>query len=402
MTQESTLSPDNPRPIKVMHIIARLNIGGAAIYVIQLAAALNHAGCEAQLVCGVVGKTEGDMRYIADEQGLPLTIIPSLGREISPTGDLITLWRLWQLIRRERPDIVHTHTAKAGFVGRVAAWLAGVPIIIHTFHGHVFAGYFGKRKTQVFLTLERLCAGISTRIVTLSQALKHELATVYNIAPEDKFDIIELGFDLDPLVNLPTDRSAFRKQNNIPADVPLVGIVGRLVPVKNHELFFQVASLVAQQNPDVHFAIVGDGERRAELESLAHSLNLTDRVHFTGWIKDPAPVYAALSALVLCSKNEGLPVSLIEAMAAGVPAISTAVGGASDLLDDGRLGAVVPPEDPSALAQAILRALTDPVARQVTVEARQVAVDRYGINRSTQETLALYQRLMQDRANKPS
>src|SRR5690348_10451274 len=132
------------RPLKVMHIIARLNIGGAAIYVIQLAAALNKSGCETQLVCGVVSKTEGDMGYIADQHGLPLTIIPSLGREISPVGDLMTLWRLWQLIRRERPDIVHTHTAKAGFVGRLAARLAGVPVIVHTFHGHVFEGYFGK------------------------------------------------------------------------------------------------------------------------------------------------------------------------------------------------------------------------------------------------------------------
>src|SRR5262249_45280988 len=143
--------------IKVMHIIARLNIGGAAIYVIQLASHLNAMGYDCHLVCGQVSKSEGDMSYIADELHLPFKLIPSLGREISLIGDLLITYRLWRLIRQERPDIVHTHTAKAGFVGRVAARLAGVPVIVHTFHGHVFDGYFGPAKTRLFLWLERLC-----------------------------------------------------------------------------------------------------------------------------------------------------------------------------------------------------------------------------------------------------
>src|ERR1041385_8981651 len=140
--------------MKVMHIIARLNIGGAAIYVIELVSGLKDAGYDSQLVCGTVSKDEGDMRYIADEKHLPVSIIDSLGREISPVSDLLTIYRLWWLIRREKPDIVHTHTAKAGLVGRIAAWLSGVPVIVHTFHGHVFSGYFGLTKTRVFIMLE--------------------------------------------------------------------------------------------------------------------------------------------------------------------------------------------------------------------------------------------------------
>ncbi|MEP7287488.1 MAG: glycosyltransferase family 4 protein [Chloroflexota bacterium] len=382
------------RPIKVMHIIARLNIGGAAIYVIQLAAHLNEAGYQSQLVCGQVGKAEGDMRYIADDKLLPLTIVPSLGREISLTGDLVTVYRLWRLIRRERPDIVHTHTAKAGFVGRLAAWLAGVPVIVHTFHGHVFAGYFGKNKTRVFLWLERLWARLSTAIITLSATLKHELAEVYRVAPAEKIEIIELGFELDDLATLQKGQGDFRIQFNLPTTAPLIGIVGRLVPIKNHDLFLQAAKQLADHLPAVHFVIVGDGERRAELEALAQSLGIADRVHFTGWIKDLLPVYAALDALVLCSINEGLPVSLIEAMAAGVPVISTAVGGSIDLLDNGRLGFVVPPDDTQALARGMVRALTDPAAQQTAVEARTAVRERYAIQHSVDRTVALYSRLL--------
>lgn len=392
--------PSKQRPIKVMHIIARLNIGGAAIYVIQLADELNRsneARCEAQLVCGVVSKTEGDMQYIADGKQLPITIVPTLGREISLTGDLKTLWQLWRLIRRERPDIVHTHTAKAGFVGRVAAWLAGVPIIIHTFHGHVFSGYFGKRKTQLFLLLERLCIRISSAIVTLSPALKHELANVYRVAPQEKIEIIELGFDMADLAALQHGQGDFRQQHGIPLDVPLIAIVGRLVPIKNHDLFLKAAQCVLAQVPDAHFAIVGDGERRAELEAMTQALGIADRVHFTGWIKDLLPVYSAVNVLVLCSHNEGLPVSLIEAMAAGVPVVSTDVGGASDLLQGGEPGKIVPPDNADLLAGAIVTTLNNPATKEITVRARDVIVKRYSIQHSASRTVALYQRLLRQR-----
>jgi glycosyltransferase involved in cell wall biosynthesis len=381
------------QPIKVMHVIARLNIGGAALYVIQLTSSLAEPGYRSQLVCGLVGKSEGDMQYVADAKHSPVTIMPSLGREISPVGDLATVYKLWRLMRRERPDVVHTHTAKAGFVGRLAAWLAGVPVIVHTFHGHVFAGYFGPAKTRLFLTLERLCARLSTTIVTLSDSLKRELIEVYHITQPDHVAVIELGFELGGLAQLPRHQGAFRAQHELPADAPLVGIVGRLVPIKNHDLFLQAARRVLERLPGTYFAIVGDGERREALAALARSLGIDRRVRFTGWITDVLPVYSALDALVLSSNNEGLPVSLIEALAAGVPVVATAVGGVTDLLEGGRLGAIVPPDNAGALADAIIAALTDP-ARAVTDETRAAVARRYDIRRSAEQTGALYQKLV--------
>ncbi|MCC7447255.1 MAG: glycosyltransferase family 4 protein [Anaerolineae bacterium] len=382
------------RPIKVMHIAARLNIGGVAIYVIQLTAYLTTPAFQSQLVCGVVGASEGDMRYLADEKGILVTVIPSLGREISPIRDIATIVQLWRLIRRERPDVVHTHTAKAGFVGRVAAWLAGVPVIVHTYHGHVFAGYFGPTKTRVFLWLERLCARLSTKIITLSAGLKRELSEVYHVTSPDHIAVIELGFELDALAKVGRHVGSFRAQHNIPADAPLVGIVGRLVPIKNHELFLRVAQCIHQRTPDACFAIVGDGECRAELEALAQALGILDRVRFVGWQTDLVPIYSALDALVLCSNNEGLPVSLIEAIAAGVPVAATAVGGVSDLLDNGRLGAMVPPNNVEALTSAVIGALTDPQTKQLAIEARAAILNRYAIRVSVEHTEQLYRELL--------
>ncbi len=386
------------RPIKVMHIIARLNIGGAAVYVIELVEQLNDLGYDAQLICGVVGKDEGDMRYIADERHVAVTILPRLGREISFVGDLTTVFRLWRLIRRERPDVVHTHTAKAGLVGRLAAWLSGVPVIVHTFHGHVFAGYFGGLKTKVFLQLERFCARLSTRLITLSPDLKRDLATVFKIAPAEKIEIIQLGFDLRKLLAVQRSNGNFRAEQHIPDRAPLIGIVGRLVAIKNHEFFFEAARRVLDQLPTAYFAVVGDGERRLELEALAQSLGIADHVRFTGWITDLTPVYSALDTLVLCSKNEGLPVSLIEAMAAGVPVVATAVGGGNDLLDGGCLGAISPPESAAALSDAILQTLAESSTAQNTAQIARAAVrERYDISQSAAKTDALYRQLLQNR-----
>jgi glycosyltransferase involved in cell wall biosynthesis len=381
-------------PIKIMHVIARLNIGGAALYVIQLTEQLGSPEFQSQLVCGVVGESEGDMQYAAQQRNIPVTLIPSLGREISPIGDLRTIYRLWRLMRRERPQVVNTHTAKAGFVGRVAAKLAGVPVIVHTFHGHVFAGYFGPTKTKVFITLERICARFTTSIITLTSALKRELTEVYHITRPEHVEVIELGFELEPLAALQCNQGGFREQHNIPPDAPLLGIVGRLVPIKNHDLFLHAAKLVRERVPNAHFAIVGDGERREELAALVRSLGLEDCVHFTGWCADTLPVYSALDVLVLSSRNEGLPVSLIEAMAAGVPVVSTAVGGVNDLLDNGRLGAVVPTNDPGEMADRIVAALTDPAVKARTGEAKAAVIERYDIRRNAARMSELYRQLV--------
>jgi glycosyltransferase involved in cell wall biosynthesis len=379
------------RPIRIMRIIARLNVGGPAIHVTLLTERLSPPDFESMLVCGHIGPGEGDMAYLAEERGIQPVYVAELGRELSPLRDLVTLAKLWRLMRRYRPDVVHTHTAKAGFVGRIAACLARVPVRVHSYHGHVFHGYFSSSKTRVFLWLERFTARLSDRLITISPALKDELVTTYHIAPESKFVVVPLGLELAPYANTPRGQGTFRADFGIPPDARLIGIVGRIVPIKNHALFVQMAARVRAALPDVHCVIIGDGDRRADIEAQVDSLDLRDAVTFTGWLQDLKPAYSAMDVLVISSDNEGTPVSIIEALAAGVRVVSTAVGGVPDLLHDGDYGRLVPPNDPDALAAAVIAALAEPEPST----ARQDIVAAYDINRLAAELAALYRSLFE-------
>ncbi|GAB4474008.1 MAG: glycosyltransferase family 4 protein [Anaerolineae bacterium] len=383
------MTSDHPAaPVRVLRIIARLNVGGPAIHVALLTAGLRDGVFHSELVAGRLNPGEGDMSYLARRLGVEPIILPTMQREINPLGDLRTLWHLVRLMRRYRPHVVHTHTAKAGFVGRFAALLVGVPAIVHTFHGHVFYGYFGRLKTGLFLWLERLSARYSDVILTLSEGLRRELIA-YRIAPPEKIRVIPLGFDLTPFADLDAVRGRFRAGLGLSTGTPLVGIIGRLVPVKNHELFLQAARQVHAAVPEARFIVIGDGERRAALEQMTHDLGLDDRVIFTGWRQDLPAIYADLSLLVISSHNEGTPVSLIEAMACGVPVVSTAVGGVPDLLQGGRLGALVQPGDVDGLANAIIAALLADPTDQVE-QAREQVWQQYDGQRLAADMRALY------------
>jgi glycosyltransferase involved in cell wall biosynthesis len=378
-----------------MRIIARLNVGGPAIHVSLLTVGLQDEVYQSTLVTGVVGPDEGDMTYLARDLGIQPVVIPTMQREISPLADLKTLATLVRLMRRMRPHIVHTHTAKAGFVGRLAAVLCRVPVVVHTFHGHVFQGYFGETKTRLFIGLERLAARGSDVILTISQRLKDDLVA-YRIAPEEKIKIVPLGLKLLRLTDLEALRGSFRQEGGFSTETPLVGIIGRLVPIKNHELFLAAASRVSQARPEVRFVIVGDGERRAALEALVGQLGLADRVWFAGWRDDLPRIYADLDALVISSNNEGTPVSIIEAMAARVPVVATEVGGVPDLLRDGQLGTLVPPEDAEALAEAILATLSAPLQPRLA-EAQEWALARYEADRLIADIRQLYGDLLKQK-----
>ncbi|MFW5748340.1 MAG: glycosyltransferase family 4 protein [Chloroflexota bacterium] len=373
-----------------MHIIARLNIGGAAASVILTVDALRDYDCETLLVTGTVGTNEGDMAYLAGDHGIEPYYIPELGREISPLKDLRTVYKLVRLMRQWRPDVVHTHTAKAGFVGRLAAWIARVPVRVHTFHGHVFHGYFSPRRTRFYLWLERFSARLSSGIITISDVQYEELSHRYRIAPSSKFSKQPIGLDLRHLT-IPPDESvieAFISAHNLPRDKKLIGIVGRLVPIKHHDLFLDAAQRLTGQRDDVHFVLAGDGERRAELVERAHTLGLADCMTFTGWVADIRTVMHTLDMLVLTSRNEGTPVSIIEGMAAGLPVISTDVGGVRDILEGGELGQVVPLDDPDALAAAMVRAL-DGTAPDPAI-ASETALRRYDITHRAEAMRTYY------------
>lgn len=379
------------RPIRVMRIIARLNVGGPALHVTLLTGRLGPPEFESTLVCGRIGPGEGDMAYLAAERGIAPVMIPELGRELHPLRDVVTLLKLWRLMRRLKPDVVHTHTAKAGFVGRWAAWLARVPVRVHTFHGHVFHGYFSPARTRFFLALERLTARLTDRLITISPALRDELAGVYRVAPAEKYAVIPLGLELAPFAAAPRRQGALRAAHLIPPGAPLIGIVGRIVPIKNHALFLRMAARVLQAQPDAYFVVVGDGAERAAIEALAERLGLRKRVIFTGWVQDLVPVFSDLDLLVLSSDNEGTPTAIMQALAAGVPVVATAVGGVPDLLRGGAWGRLVPPRDPDALAGAVLSALGDPPPDPAL---REAVLAEYDAGRLADSLAALYRALL--------
>ncbi len=381
-------------PPKIVHLISRLNIGGISPYVIPITALLRTAGYPSALIVGKLGKGEGDMSYLAERVGVQPIYVPQLGRDISPLRDLATVGQLYRLLRREQPTIVHTHTAKAGFAGRLAAKLAGVPLIFHTYHGHVFHSYFGAAKTRFYIALERFGAALSTRIIAVSPNLQREIGEVYRIAPPRKVALVVPGYDLSALRDVRRPFGDFRARFGIPAEAPLVGIVGRLVPIKHHALFLSAMAQVARAIPQARFAVVGDGELRAELEAQARALGMAEAVIFTGWQGDLAAIYGALDCLVLCSKNEGLPSAVIEALVTGVPVVATAVGGVVDMLADGR-GALVPPNDARALAEATLNVLRDLPAAQARAQTfRQAAYDLYHIAPGAERLIAFYREFL--------
>jgi len=332
------------RKTKVLRIIARLNIGGPAIHVALLTQGLDPDQFQSILVAGKVSAKEGDMSYFADTYGIKPIIISDLQREISIVNDVMCFFRILRIINQEKPDIVHTHTAKAGTVGRIAAFIhnliyGGKTRVVHTFHGHVFHGYFGRIMSTIFILIERILAKITNLVIAISESQKNELVNKYRIVRASKVRVVKLGFDLEPFVsskNLARESTQIFNSGEIDfvVDELKIGIVGRLVPIKNHKMFLESAKIFLEQNPLIKatFLIIGDGEMRGELEAYCRKEGLANHVLFCGWVRDVASVYADLDILALTSINEGTPVSIIEAMASSVPVIATDVGGIQDLL----------------------------------------------------------------------
>ncbi len=384
-------------PTRVMRVIARLNIGGPAIHTVLLTHLLNPQRFASTLVTGQVSASEGDMSYLAREKGVEPHVIPELGREIHWRNDLSVLWTLFRLMRRMRPTIVHTHTAKAGMLGRLAAKLAGVPIVVHTFHGHVFHSYFSPRKTRIFLAIERFLTKFTTAIITVSPKQRQEILG-YGIGRPDQVQAIDLGLELRRFVENTPRAGQLRRELSIHSQTPLIGIVGRLVPVKNHRLFLEAAQRVIKRNSEAHFAIFGDGELRNDLERYAADLKLTAHVHFLGFRPNSPEMFADLDVAALSSLNEGTPVTLIEAMAAGKPVVSTDIGGVGDVVADGVSGFLVPSQDAAALADALLRLLALPAGERAAMgqAGRERVYPKYDVSTLTQNIEQLYASLLED------
>jgi glycosyltransferase involved in cell wall biosynthesis len=388
------------RPLRIAIVIARLNVGGPATHVIELAAGLPRGRFEVRLIAGREGPGEVGMHYLAEEKGVRPEIVPSLSPRLGP-GDLIAFFHLRRIFRAWKPDVVHTHTAKAGAVGRTAARAAGVPAVVHTFHGHVLRGYFPKPLEEIFRGVERSLTRITDRIVTLSPALKADL-TEMRIAAAEKIEVVPLGMDLAPLLECDGRRGELRAELGIRPGEPLVGVVGRLVPIKNHRLFLEAARSMVDSGSPARFIIVGDGELGDSLRKTALDLGIADRVRFLGWRKDMAPVYAGMDILALTSDNEGTPVALIEGMAAGIPVAATAVGGVPDVVRDGATGRLVPPGDAAGMSRAWQSLLVDKESTaRMRDQARREVEERFGRERMLSAMAGLYEELIRQKADAP-
>lgn len=330
--------------IKILRIINRFNLGGPTYNATFLSAFLGDE-FETKLYGGQHEKHEGDSLFIPQQYGLEPQLIEVLERSVNFSNDRKALKEIRNLIREYKPDVVHTHASKAGALGRYAAYKEKVPVIVHTFHGHVFHSYFGRLKTAVYKAVERFLAKKSDAIIAISPIQKNELVKTYKIATESKVKVIPLGFDLDRFQADRTEkRIAFRKTHEVAENEVAIGIIGRLAPIKNHSGFIEsIQKVVATTKKNIVVFVVGDGQLRQEIEQQASKVVETNqnlRFVFTSWIKDVDRILPGFDIVALSSLNEGTPVSLIEAQAAGVPVISTDVGGVKDVLLDGETGIV--------------------------------------------------------------
>ena len=386
-------------PILVHRVIARLNTGGPAIHVVHLAEALDPTRFRTRLITGRITEDEGDMTYYARERGVEVTEITGMSRLLSPLADLRSFLTLLRLFRRERPMIVHTHTAKAGTVGRLAAYVARVPVIVHTFHGHVLGGrYFSRLKTRFFLEVERQLARATDRLVVLTNFQAREMSESLRVAPSDRFVVIPLGLDLQPFADVDRDaaRSRLRAELGIDQDRPVVGIVGRMVPVKNHELLFDAMVLLSHRmDPAPHLIVVGSGERERALRSYVSDKGLEDVVHWLGWRKDLPQIFPAFDVTALTSLDEGTPVSLIESLASGTPVVSLAVGGVPEILDGGELGCLVHSAWDDEVAAGLDSVLASPPSSEDRERTRKLVLERFSIRRLAEDVERLYVEALQ-------
>lgn len=391
-----TSLPCRKTPVNVVRIITRLNVGGPAQHVVVLTAGLNKGRVESTLVTGAIDSHEGDMSFIASANGTPVVRVEGLCNEEGFLGDLKAFWRLFKFIRGKNAKIVDLHLLKARFFGGLAAKVAGVPIIIETFHGNLFDSYFGWFKSAAILAAERFLGWLVVdRVIAISETQKQDLLK-YWICPPRKITVIPYGLDLDRYPNCSQFRGELRRELELHDEAVLIGIVGRLVPIKGLSYLLEAVSLVTKATDiDFQLLIVGDGPLHQELEEQSRQLHMEDKVRFLGWRFDLERIYADLDIVALSSLNEGTPFSLIEAMAAGRAVVSTSVGGVPDVVQDEETGLLAPSKNPAALAAAMLRLLKDKDLRKLLGDRARISVlSKYNKSRLLKDMEEFYLRLV--------
>ena len=367
---------------KILRIINRFNLGGPTYNAAYLTKYLEK-DYETILIGGQHEESEKSSLHILDDLGLKPIIIPEMQRSLNPYKDQIALRKIIKIIKEFKPDIVHTHAAKAGALGRRAAYKMGVKQIYHTFHGHVFHSYFGNLKTKVFKEIEKNLAKKSTKIIAISEIQKKELSEIHRICPAEKIEVIPLGFDLTRF-NMDKDskRKKFRKKWNLKENEIAIGIIGRLVPIKNHSFFIDsIKEIIKKSNFPIRAFIVGDGEEKHNLINYVRNINLDYSLdtspatfHFTSWIKEIDEVNSGMDIICLTSLNEGTPVSLIEAQANGKPIVSTKTGGIKNIVLENKTALLSENNDLQSFSQNLLSLVNNSEKRQL--------FSKYGLEKS--------------------
>lgn len=391
---------------RILRILNRLIIGGPSLNATYLTKYMAPE-YETMLVIGGKDNHEQDAMHLAENLGIEPVVVPSMKRAINLIEDRKAYNDIKKLIKDFKPDIVHTHAAKSGAIGRLAASACKVPVIVHTFHGHVFHSYFGKAKTNAFIQIERYLARQSSGIIAISDIQKQELGDIYKICPKDKIKVIPLGLDLDKFQeNKEAKRAAFRSQYLIADDEIAIGIVGRIVPVKNHSLFVSaIAKLQKLSNKKLRFIIIGDGDMRAQTELELAAAHI-DYAYFpeqaraaqaicTSWLTEMDVVFAGLDIVALTSHNEGTPVSLIEAQAAGKPVVSTNVGGVADAVLHQQTGIIVRPNNDTEFCEGLLQLVENENQRiEFGLAGQHFVKERYSYQRLVRDMSGYYEGLM--------
>lgn len=391
---------------RVLRIINRLNLGGPTYNAAYLTKYLE-PDFETLLVAGMKDETEESSEFIVERLGIKPVFIIDMKREISLKSDWKAYKQIDKIIKEFKPDIVHTHAAKAGTLGRIAAWRNKVPVIVHTFHGHVFHSYFGFLKTTIFKWIERFLSSISTAIIAISEIQKQELCLQHKVCSESQTRVIPLGFDLDRFHLAGDDvRQAFRKKFGIPDKAIAIGIIGRLVPIKNHPMFLKsFANVLKQTTNEIKAVIVGDGEDRKDLEALCETLGLRISsienprmdfdVVFTSWVHEVEQALAGCDIIAMTSLNEGTPVSLIEAQAAGKPIVTTAVGGIGNVVLPEQTALLSPSRDTEAFSENLLKLIDSPSLRNYFAQNGWTFVyQKFHFKRLVSDVGSLYQDLL--------
>jgi len=390
---------------KVLHIITRLDMGGSAQNTLQTCLHLDHDRYRVALAHGLShesGMTADEEQTVADgiraatDRGVEIFEIPSLVRRVHPWLDLKTFFALLALLWKEKPTIVHTHTSKAGILGRLAAWLTRVPIIVQTPHGHVFYGHFGPTMARFFLGLEKLAAKFTDTIVALTRG-EYDDYLRYKVADPEKLVTIHSGVDIERFSNVRVDPVLKRRELGLESDSALVGTIGWLLPIKGPQYLLRAMAAIWQQENSSGLVFVGKGDMEAELKAEAHSLGVADRVHFLGWREDIPEIMPLFDIFVLPSMNEGMGRVLVEAMAAGKPVVASRAGGIPDLVQQGGNGLLVAAGSEAELADAIGQLLSDPERAQSLGRQGKSDCQRFGMEAMVAKIDRLYTDLLGNR-----